>query len=84
MSTLLYGDFVRVKSDAEFRAGQDGMVITPEDASGEAGLIFYYDRYGQTTYTRGSNGSWPTPCEGVEAWALGELDLTTIDRSEAA
>lgn len=38
MVQLQKGDFVRVKSDSEFRPGQDGMVVEPSDGH-SVGLI---------------------------------------------
>lgn len=81
MTEIRYGDFVRVRKDAEFRAGQDGMVAAPPDGDGELGMVFYYDRYGNSVRSTSITGnSFPTPCEGIEAWNVAELDLATLER----
>lgn len=74
MSVLKQGDFVRVKDDSDFRAGQDGMVVSPDDGQA-VGLVFGYDRYNQSPATTGvvTTGL-------IEEWALTELDLSSRDR----
>lgn len=74
------GTFVRVKADSDFRAGQDGMVMSPLDEEGDVGLMFFHDRYGvagRTSLITG--GSYITPCVGTEAWHISELDLDSIE-----
>lgn len=71
MDTLVYGDFVKVKRNSDFRSGQDGMVMSAQDGEGNVGMVFWYDRYGQ---------SIPSPCEGIELWHVDELDLPTAER----
>ena len=68
---LRLGDFVRVKADSEFRAGQDGMVTAADDGQ-EVGLLFGSDRYNQHPDDLGVTVTGLT-----EAWQLTELDLTT-------
>ncbi len=68
--TLRPGDFVRVKETADFRPGQDGMVIDQDDGE-TVGLIFHCDRYGKRIHSY---------CEGAELWNLDELDLGSIER----
>jgi hypothetical protein len=69
---LKQSDFVRVKRDADFRPGQDGMVMAPQDEEGHVGLLFHYDRYGEANRTESV---------GIELWHVDELDLSSIDRS---
>lgn len=80
MEGLAYGDFVRVRKEADFRPGQDGMVVSPPDADGNLGMVFHYDRYGEAIRSRSVLGSYHTPCEGIEAWHVDELDLASRDR----
>lgn len=62
------GQFIKVKADHPFRAGQDGMVC--EDTDDEyAALIFRYDRHNQNQ---------DVACVGREMWRKDELDLTTL------
>jgi len=79
--TLKVDDFVRVKGDAEFRPGQDGQVVAPQDADGNVGLIFAYDRHGDPVMARGPSGDLLfVPSAGTELWHVSELDLTDVDR----
>lgn len=74
-------DFVRVKRDAEFRPGQDGQVVAPQDADGNVGLIFAYDRHGDPVMAPGPTGTLLfVPSAGTELWNVRELDLTDVDR----
>jgi len=78
---LKVDDFVRVRRDSEFRAGQDGQVVAPQDSDGNVGLIFGYDRYGEPVMASGLHGTMRfMPSEGVELWNVRELDLTDVDR----
>lgn len=70
---LRKGDFVRVKSGSDFRAGQDGMVIDPVDAA-TVGLMFCFDRRG---CDQGASGALVTGL--VEAWDINELDLSSVE-----
>jgi hypothetical protein len=65
------GDFIRVKRDADFRAGQDGMVMQAPDGDGELGMMFHFDRY---------SVAQPGPFAGIEAWNVYELDLASLQR----
>jgi len=79
--TLKVDDFVRVRRDSEFRAGQDGQVVAPQDSDGNVGLIFGYDRNGEPVMASGLHGTMRfMPSEGVELWNVRELDLTDVDR----
>lgn len=80
MDALAYGDFVRVKMTSDFRPGQDGMVMSGQDGDGNVGMVFHYDRNGEAIRSRSVLGSYHTPCEGVEAWHVDELDLETVER----
>ena len=62
------GTFVRVRSDHEYKAGKDGMVI--EDFGREIGLFFGFDRH---------NHPQNCQCVGTELWNKDELDLSTAD-----
>lgn len=80
MSGLRKGDFVQVRKDADFRAGQDGLVVAPPDDAGELGMVFAYDRNGDPVGSRGISGNFiHGASEGVEAWNVDELDLDTVD-----
>lgn len=69
---LKNGSFVRVKSDSEFRSGQDGMVVQADDGL-SVGLVFGSDRYNQ------SPGDLGVTVTGLtEEWLLDELDLNSI------
>lgn len=73
MATLLRGDFVRVKKTSDFRPGQDGMVVSPDDGEA-AGLVFGIDRYNRMPSDIGITCTMLT-----EEWFLEELDLTTVE-----
>lgn len=74
MSILKKGDFVRVRDTAQFRAGQDGMVVQPDDGESVA-LVFGSNRYNETPTSLG------ICCTMLpEEWLLSELDLTSIER----
>lgn len=68
---LQRGDFVRVKSDVDFRGGLDGMVIDGDLGDSLVGLIFGFDRHNHYQQTNS--------CGGPEAWHLDELDLDSIE-----
>lgn len=71
MIEIQRGDFIRVKKVSDFRAGQDGMVMSPPDPDGNLGMMFLRDRFNEPV---------GRPYEGVEDWNLSELDLTSLDR----
>lgn len=79
-TTLKYGDFIRVKPDAEFRAGQDAMVMADQAADGAVGLAFLNDRYGKAQYTSGYTGKQIVVSSGIEEWHVDELDISSLDR----
>lgn len=62
------GEFVRVKADAQFRPGQDGLVTSVEGA-GHLGMFFAFERHNRR--------SDAVPSVGTELWHVDELDLTT-------
>ncbi len=72
MAMLRQGDFVRVKDSSDFRSGQDGMVVSPDDGQA-VGLLFGCDRHNR----------WPADLGVVytglaEEWLLSELDLGSL------
>jgi hypothetical protein len=69
---LKLSDFVRVRRDADFRPGQDGMVMAPQDEDGNVGLLFHYERYGEANRTESV---------GIELWHVDEFDLSSTGRS---
>ena len=71
------GDFVCVKGDSETRPGQDGLVIVPSDGY-SVGLVFGFDRWGRSLAEIGG-----VTTGLIEAWALHELDLGSIERRMA-
>lgn len=62
------GDFVRVKTTSDSKAGLDGMAMEQDDGS-TVGLIFLADRH---------NEIQDCACCGIELWELSELDLETV------
>ncbi len=70
---LQVGTFVRVKADAEFRAGQDGMVTCAGDGL-HVGLVFGYDRNNTSPDKLGITYTGLT-----EEWSLTELDLASAE-----
>lgn len=72
-TTLNCGAYVRVKTDSEFRPGQDGMVVVPSDGAC-VGLVFRFDRFGRH---QADDGAVVTGL--IEAWDLNELDLATVE-----
>lgn len=70
MPTIQPGDFVRVRADSDFRAGQDGMAVAADDGK-VVGLTFGHDRYNRAPARPGSLL--------VEEWQLGELDLASVE-----
>lgn len=73
MPILNKGDFVRVKPTSASRAGQDGMVVSPDDGQA-VGLVFSSDRYNRRPEDLGIVVTGLT-----EEWRLDELDLTSIE-----
>lgn len=71
MADIRLGDFIKVNSDADFRAGHDGMIVALPDEDGEVGMVFDADRYGESV---------GRVCVGIEAWNVSELDMTTLER----
>lgn len=69
---LKNGDFVRVKSNSDFRANQDGMVVQADDGC-TVGFIFGYDRHNQSPSELNITFTGLT-----EEWSLDELDLNTL------
>jgi hypothetical protein len=69
---LKNGDFVRVKSNSDFRASQDGMVVQADDGC-TVGLLFGYERDNQSPTELNITFTGLT-----EEWALNELDLDTV------
>lgn len=69
---LQKGDFIRVKSDSEFRPDQDGMVVERSDGA-SVGLVFGFDRFGRGPVETGVVMTGLT-----EEWFLCELDLCTL------
>lgn len=70
MPTIQPGDFVRVRADSDFRAGQDGMAVAADDGQA-VGLMFGHDRYNRAPTQPGSSL--------VEEWRLDELDLASVE-----
>ena len=75
ITTLQRGDFVRVKTDAPCRPGQDGMVMSVNGDQESVGLVFGFDRHNCAPSALGITYTGLT-----EAWRLDELDLASIER----
>jgi len=71
MCDLRKGDFIRVSVHTDFGSGQDGMVVSPPDDTGDPGLVFQYDRFDEPVRTASL---------GVELWNVAELDLPSVCR----
>lgn len=64
--------FVLVKPDGDFRAGQDGMVVSV-GSDDTVGLLFGFDRHNRSPSQTGL-----TYTGLVEEWRLDELDLASV------